>query len=367
MVIKRDIKRRPFSSVALLAGFLSAVSQPGCGGAPTAPTTATAPVAKVHVVRATEGKIARSITLPGYLRAEREVVLVAKVSGYLASIAVDRGDRVKAGDVLAVLEIPEMLADVLKFRAEAQAAELDLRRVTNAGRSAPDLVMPQVVDGARAKSEVAKASLQRIETLLEYAKIVAPFDGIVTRRWVDAGAFLPAAGSGGSATGASVVTLMDLDRVRVEMAVAEPEVPWIREGLPVKVTVAEIAGSEFDGVISRFAYSLDTSTRQMAAEVDLPNLGHVLRPGMVARCRIELESKPGALLLPAETLIAGKSGSFVFVVRDGKAVRLPVKTGFDDGISVEILTGLTAQDRVVGAGRQAITDGQAVEATEVER
>ena len=128
----------------------------------------------VQVVHLKTGEIIRRITLPGNLRAYQEAMLYAKVPGYLKSIAVDRGDWVKANDVLAEIEAPEMLADVAKFKAEADVAELEVKRVNEAVKKAPDLVMPQTVDAARGKSEIAKANLERIETLLGYSKIVAP-------------------------------------------------------------------------------------------------------------------------------------------------------------------------------------------------
>lgn len=356
---------RGWKSLILVSfGVFAVCFLAGCersGGA--AASTASA-VAHVETVRVKQGEIVRTLTLPGNLRAYQEAMLYAKVPGYLKSIAVDRGDWVKANAFLAEIEAPEMLADVAKFKAEVKVAELEVKRVDEAFRKAPDLVIPLTVDTARGKFEIAKANLDRIETLLSYSKITAPFDGVVTKRWVDPGAFIPAATSSSAARSAAVVTLMDFSRVRIDVAIPQPEVPLVKKDLPVTVTVEELPGRVFEGEVTRFAYALDESTKTMMTEIEIPNPDHALRPGMYASCRMTLEKKTDAQLLPAEALITEKNKSFVYCVRDHKAARVPVKTGFDDGITVEILEGLKPNEAVIVAGKQAVTDGQPVNAME---
>lgn len=345
-------------------GILVAGLWAGCDRSPKANASASPSVANVQIVRLKPGEITRRITLPGNLRAYQEATLYAKVAGYLKSITVDRGDWVKANAVLAEIEAPEMLADRAKSQAELDVAQLETKRVSEAAKKAPDLVMPQTVDAARGKYEIARANLGRIETLLNYARIVAPFDGVVIKRWVDIGAFIPAATSSSAARSAAVVTMMDFSRVRIEVAIPEPEVPLVQKDLPVKITVEELPGRVFDGTITRFAYALDESTKTMPTEIEIPNPDHALRPGMYASCQIILEKKTDALLLPAEALVTEKNKSFVFAYRDGKAARVPVKTGFDDGIAVEIREGLKPNEAVIVAGKQSVADGQTVNATE---
>jgi len=355
-------------SSRLLIGYLAVAAglSSGCRSSGGASTSPSAHVPNVQVVRVKLGEIIRSITLPGNIRAYQEATLYAKVPGYLRSIAVDRGDWVKGNDVLAQIEAPEMRADVAKFKAEVGVAEREIQRVNEAFKKAPDLVMPQTVDSARGKYEIAKANLERIETLLAYSKIVAPFDGVVTKRWVDVGAFIPAATSSSAARNAAVVTMMDFSRVRIEVAIPQPEVPLVKNGLPVKVTVEELRDRVFAGKITRFAYALDESTKTMMAEIEIPNPDDVLRPGMYASCQIALESRAEARLIPAEALMMEKHRTFVFSVRGDKATRLPVSVGFDDGISVEILEGLDENEDVIVAGKEAIADGQEVKATEAQ-
>jgi len=319
------------------------------------------PVQTIHLKR---GEIVRRVTLPGNVMAYQEATLYAKVAGYLKTISVDKGDSVKEGDTLAQIEAPEMEADLVKARAEAEAAQIDYKRVTEAQRKASDLVMPQTVDAARAKSGVAVASLQRIETLLSYAKITAPFSGVITKRWVDPGALIPAATSSSAAKSAAVVTLMDFTTVRIDIAVPDTEAPFVKKDLPVKVTVDELPGRTFQGTITRFSYALDESTKTMATEIEIANVDLALRPGMWASVEIELQKKENALLVPAEALVTEKNKNSVFVVRDSKAQKVSVNTGFDDGVNVELLKGCSPGDAVITAGKQSLTDGQKVQATE---
>jgi len=346
-------KLRAIAIIAVLA------AQTGCDWFRSqAPAT---PVQTIHLKR---GEIVRQITLPGNVMAYQEATLYAKVAGYLKTINVDKGDTVKEGDQLAEIEAPEMQADLIKAKAEAEAAQLDYKRVTEAQKKASDLVMPQAVDAAKAKSGVAVASLQRIETLLGYAKITAPFSGVITKRWVDPGALIPAAISSSAAKNAAVVTLMDFSTVRIDMAIPDTEAPLVRKDLPVRVTVDELPGRTFQGAITRFAYALDESTKTMATEVEISNVDLALRPGMWASVEIELQRKENALLVPAEALVSEKNKSSVFVVRDSKAQKVSIATGFDDGVNVEILKGCNPGDAVILAGKQSVTDGQRVQATE---
>jgi len=347
-------------SCAVALSFAALTVQSGCEWfrGPQAPGT---PVQTIHPKR---GEIVRRITLPGNVMAYQEATLYAKVAGYLKTISVDKGDAVKEGDLLAEIEAPEMVADLVKAKAEAEVAQLDYKRVTEAQKKASDLVMPQTVDAAKAKSSVAVAGVQRIEILLSYAKIIAPFSGVITKRWVDPGALIPAPTSGAAAKNAAVVTLMDFSNVRIDVAIPDAEAPLVKKDLPVKVTVNELPGRTFQGTITRFSYALDESTKTMATEIDIPNPDLALRPGMWATIEIELQKKENALLLPAEALVTEKNKNSVFVVRDNKAEKVSITTGFDDGINVEILKGCGPGDSVIVAGKQSVTDGQKVQPTE---
>jgi membrane fusion protein (multidrug efflux system) len=322
------------------------------------------PGVNVTVVRPSRGEISRSVTLPGSVFPYQQATLYARVAGYLKSIRVDRGDPVKAGQLLAEIEVPELLADRTKFVAEAEVARLDLERLDEARQKAPDLVVPQRVDEARGKWQVAKANLERIETLLHYASIVAPFDGVVTRRMVDPGAFLPAATSGSATQTAAVLTLMDFSRVRVQIAVPEQEAAIVHKGCVVRVSPEGLPGRVFEAVVSRISYALDEATRTMLVEAELRNPQGELRPGMYASVEIVLARKLDALLVPSTAVLVEKTGHSVFALQGGTARRVSVKTGVSDGMRTEILEGLRPDQQVILVGKQSLKDGQAVNATE---
>lgn len=329
--------------------------------------TLAAPSLKAADFKATRpqrGEIIRYVTLPGSIKANQQATLYAKIAGYLKSLGVDKGDAVKAGQAIAEIEVPELLADIAKAKAEVEVAEVEYKRVSEAQKKAPDLVMPQTVDDALGKLKVAKASLEHDQTLLGFSKITAPFDGIVTARYVDPGAFIPAATGGSAAQTAAVVTVMDFNTVRVQVAVPELEASLVRARQPVKLTVEGLPGKTFEGTVSRLAYALDDATKTMLVEADLPNPIRELRPGMYAMVKLGVEKHTDALLIPVEALVMEKINAFAFIAADGKAKKAPIKIGFNDGAKVEVLDGLAADAAVILVGKTTLTDGQAVNVTE---
>jgi RND family efflux transporter MFP subunit len=323
------------------------------------------PAADVKTVRPQRGEIIRYVTLPGSIRANQQATLYAKVAGYLKSLNVDKGDRVQVGQVLGEIEVPELLADLAKFKAEWDIADLDYGRAVMAHEKSPDLVMPQSVDAAKAKALMAKANLERTQTLLSYAKITAPFAGIVTARFVDPGAFIPSATSGSAAQTAAIVTLADFNSVRAQVALPEVESALAQVGQPVKFSVEGLAGKTFEAKISRMSYALDDATKTMLIEADLPNPDLRLRPGMYATSKVGVEKHTDTLLIPSEALVMEKANAFAFVTDGGKAKKTAIKIGFNDGTKVEVLAGLTASEAVILVGKLTLADGAAVNVTEV--
>src|SRR5688572_9782931 len=191
--------------------------------APASTPGAAPATAQVQVTSPRRGDIHRFVTLPGTLRANQQVTLHAKVAGYLKSIAVDKGDKVKAGQLLAEIEMPEIVAERAKYEAELKIAKLESDRLQTARAKAPDLITPTATDTAAGRLAMAQAELAHNETLLRYSKISAPFDGVVTMRYVDPGAFVPAATAGTNPAAAAIVTVMDYSTIRVRVAVPEIE------------------------------------------------------------------------------------------------------------------------------------------------
>ena len=315
----------------------------------------------VKLATAKRADIHRWISLPGTLKANQQATLYAKVAGYLTKVAVDKGDSVKADQLLGELEVPELLADAKRYDADVKIAQIDLARLLEAQKKAPDLVLPQALDKARAASDVARANLERTNTLLGFAKITAPFPGVITARFVDNGAFVPAATSG-SAQNAAIFTVMDYTTVRAQVAVPELEALSIRAGLPVKIGFEAIPGKTFDATVSRAAGALDEATRTMLAEADMPNPDGTFRPGMYANVKIAVEKHTGVVVIPVEALAMEKTNAFVFKIADGKAKKTALKLGFNDGASAEVIEGLGDGESVIVVGKGTFTDGQPVKA-----
>ncbi len=350
----------PAGAGAVLLGVLCGCDRGGVASSPAK----TEPLLEVKTVHPFRGAIIRNVTLPGEIKAYQQATLYAKVAGYLKTITVDKGDRVKEGDLIADIEVPEMLADLARYKAEVKVAELDYKRLSESQKKLPDLVVPQTVDNAKGKLDVAQASLERTETLLGFAKITAPFSGIVTKRMVDPGAFIPAATSGSAAQNAAIVTVTDFNRVRVQVAVPELETSLVAADQPVKLTVDGLPGRTFDGKVTRFSYALDDASKTMLAEIELPNPKLELRPGMYAIVKIGIEQKEDALLVPVDALVAERAGAFVIIINENKAKKTSVQTGFNDGSNAEIVSGVKPDQPVILVGKRPLSDGQAVNVSE---
>jgi RND family efflux transporter MFP subunit len=346
------------SAPASIAGLALCALLTACGRQPAPPPVAAAPAApaEVHVTRLGKGSITRSVVLPAQVLPDQQATLYAKVSGYLQAINVDKGDRVKAGEVLARIEVPELLAARAKQQAELKTAEAEYGRLEQSLRRAPDLVVPQMVDQARGRMEIARATLDESETMLKYATVTAPFDGVVTQRFVDPGALIQA----GTSNGAALLTLMNFDKVRLQVAVPEAEATRVSVGQPVSVGTDAMAGRNFEGKVARFSYALDAASRTMMAEVSLANAQLLLRPGMLVTAKLGIERHEGVPVLPAEAIVMEKANAFVYAVVAGKAAKRPVKLGFTDGKQAEVLDGVKPEDEIILAAQSPVSDGQAV-------
>jgi membrane fusion protein, multidrug efflux system len=258
--------------------------------------------------------------------------------------------------VLARIEIPELAAARARREAELRAASSDYERLQKALAQTPDLVVPDTVDQARGRFEVARASLTESETLLGYATITAPFSGVITQRYVDPGALIQAGN-----TSSAIVSLMDFSTVRLQVAVPEIEAARVAVGQPVRVTTDNLPGRQFDGQVTRFTYALDPANRTMLVEALLKNPDLGLRPGMLVTVKLGIEHKEQATLMPVEALVPERSNNFAYTVEGNKAVKHAIKVGFNDGKNVEVLDGLKPGDSIILAGKLKLSDGQPVQ------
>ena len=323
------------------------------------------------VIRPQRGDIIRSITLPGDLVGLYQSTLYAKVTGYLKSISVDKGDWVKNGQVLAEIEVPELQQRLARAQADLEVQHLTYQRLEQVWKSDPRLVARQEVDIAQGKYFEAKAQTDELEAMVSYTRIVAPFDGVITGRFVDPGALIKAGGEQttsapdqGSAhpTGGTspVLSLALIDTMRTYVYVPQDAVASIRRGMPAKLTLPDLPGRSFQGYIARYSNSLDLGTRTMLTEIDLKNPRHELYPGMYANVTLELERHRDALKLPESAIGDSPAGKYVMIAQDGKLRRQDVTVGINTGKSAEIVRGLGGGETVVATLDPSIVPDEVV-------
>lgn len=312
-------------------------------------------VAEVQVAKPARQDLRYSVTLPANIAPWYQTTLYAKVSGYLKWIGADKGDRVKKGQTLALIDAPEIEEQYRQAVADFKIKKLTYERLANVWKENPDVIAKQDVDAAEAAYEGARHLMEQRSALRDYTKVRAPYDGMITARFADPGALIQVATS--SATGAiPLFTIMDLDTVRVYTNVPQEDVPLVKVGTPAIVRVKELPGREFTGSVTRTTLALDPSTRTMLAEIDLPNQDHALQPGSFAEVTLTLRQSPGALVVPAGAILRNGAPS-VFIAEQGHAKQVPIRTGISDGRWVEVVEGLTGTEDVVVVGKTKLIDG----------
>lgn len=339
----------------------------------------------VSAVRVTRSDLARSVTLAAELQPFQQIDLHAKVAGYVRSIRVDVGDHVKAGDVIAILEIPELDDDLKRASAGTRGAREELKRaeahydevhsgsqrLLKVAKERPNLVAQQDIDSATAEDAAAAAAVasarqhveeseaneSRMHTMVAYSRITAPFDGVVTHRYADVGALIQA-GTSSNTQAMPVVSLAEDKRLRLSFPVPESAVAFISGKTSVNVNVPTV-GRTFAARVARYSAAVDRATRTMRTEVDVRNDDLRLTPGMYASVTIALEERKGALSLPVEALTAGKA---MAIRTDGSLEERTVRTGLEAPERVEVLDGLAEGDLVVLGGRSRLRPGDRVAA-----
>jgi membrane fusion protein, multidrug efflux system len=342
------------------AGAPPAASRPAdseyVAGQETMTPTTTTPV-DVQVVKPIRRDIAYSVTLPANVAPHFQATLYAKVSGYLKWIGPDKGDWVKKHDVVAIIDAPEVEEQYHQAVADYKIKKLTYERLAKVWAENPDVIAKQDVDVAQATYEGAKHQMEQREALRDYTKVRAPFAGIITARFADPGALIQIATS--SATGAiPLFTLMDIETVRIYANVPQEDAHLVKPGATDAVlTVKELGGRTFHGVVTRSTFALDPSTRSLLVEVDLPNPDHALQPGTFGELTLLLNKKPNALVLPLSSIVSNGKGKSVFLVDQGRAKSVAVKTGITEGKWTEITEGLTGGEEVVVVGKSKLMDG----------
>lgn len=299
----------------------------------------------------------RTMELPATIHGFVETPIYAKIAGYLKTISVDRGDRVKEGQVLARLESPELDQQVANARASYNLRALTNQRTQELVKQA--LIAEQNADESRAAMLQAKATLDQLEAMQNYKVIRAPFAGVVTARHVDPGALVPQATA--PANSNPIIALATLSPVRVYADVPQSAAPFIQNGDPATVTVTEYPGREFKGAVTRHPDALSPVTRTMLTEVDIPNEDLALMPGMYAKVAFHIAVPAGVPLVPDDALVFQDGKVYVPVVRDNRLHLAPVILGYDDGRLVEVREGVGNDDLIAINMGQSVHDGEVVQ------
>ena len=357
----------------------------------------------VTVAKATFENMSRRIVLTAEFRPYQEIDVMAKIAGYVKKVYVDVGDRVHEGQVLALIEVPEMADDQAKAQSvfsrsqaelarskdELQRAEsshkiahLSYTRLADVAKEKQGLIAQQEIDDAQSKDLVAEAQVnaskssvsaaeqqvqvslaevQKTKTLLDYTRVTAPFAGVVTRRYADTGSMIQA-GTSSSTQAMPLVKLSQNSLLRLILPVPESAVPTVHVGQEVEVRVATL-GRSFPGRVARFSERVSAATRTMDTEVDVPNPDMVLIPGMYAEANLTLDRRTNVLSIPIVAVDLGgdeTSGQVAVVTPENRIEIRRIQLGPESETKIEVRSGLREGDLVVTSNRSALRSGQEV-------
>ena len=310
-------------------------------------------VLHVLVISPSGGGAGQPLTLPGTLQGRVEAQIYARTSGYVKAWFKDIGAAVRKGDLLAVLDIPEVNRQVDEAAANYELARIAFERWTRL--RAQDAVAQQELDEKTGAFRQAEAVLKRLREQLAYGRVLAPFDGVVTRRNLNVGDLVNA---GGAATPA-LFTISQVHQLHLYLYVPQDRAAQVRVGDPVDVVALDRPERHIAARVARTAGAIDQGTGTLQIDVELANADRALLPGSSVQALLRLRPTD-RWLLPTNTLLFGAAGSQVALVRDGHVLRQAVELGTDYGRLVEVRSGLAAQDRVIVNPPDSVVSGQAV-------
>lgn len=325
----------------------------------------------VMVIHPKRGAPQQEIILPGDMQPYTDAQIYARTNGYLKRWQVDIGAHVKAGQLLAEIDTPEIDQQLEQARADLATAEANLRLAEITATRYKDLlktesVAQQDVDNAtgslearRTTVESAKSNVRRLEQMQSFKKIYAPFDGLITARNTDIGALIDSGSSGGPAR--ELFHIAAVKQLRVYVNVPQVYSPLIRPGLRAELALSEYPGRRFEGTLVRNSGSIDNTTRTLLTEIDVNNPLGELRPGSYVEVHLKLPTSVTTFTLPINAVIFRAAGMQVATVKDGKTIALiPITPGRDFGTEMEILAGLKGDESVVINPSDSLANGQAV-------
>ncbi|HEV2211456.1 MAG TPA: efflux RND transporter periplasmic adaptor subunit [Verrucomicrobiae bacterium] len=362
-------------SLAILAAISFPILRALSRTTPAAVTAeATAAPPSVAVTRVTREDLYLEDPIPAEFRPYVEDELHAKVSGYVQDMLVDFGDHVKAGQLLATLDVPELhdeldraLSAQRKAEADYTDAHIIYTRLLGVQKQNPALIPQQDIDTAAAKDHMteaaiaeAKAEVERYQTLVGYTRITAPFDGVITKRYVDPGALVQA-GTASDTQSLPVVRVSDNYLLRLDFPVSVEYVREVHDGEPVQVRVESLGGKEFTGKITRSTQRVNDDTRTMIAEIEVANPKLELVPGMYAKVLFKYEQRPQAVAIPIEAVPPGQTSTVYVVNSQDQIEERSVTLGLQTPTKYEVVAGLKPGEQVLIAGRSTVQVGEKVE------
>jgi len=312
---------------------------------------------RVLVVPLKQTSSITSLDLPGSVHGYIETPVYAKVAGYMKTIRVDKGDRVRKGDVIAIIESPETDSQVANTLANYKLQAVTDRRYQYLLENG--VIAQQDADNQHALMLQSWASYQQALAYQRYEVVRAEFDGIITARYVDPGALIPQVTSPSTAN--PIVAMATLSPLRVYANAPQSVSPFVHDGDAAAVTITEFPGRKFIGTVTRHPDALDQTTRTMLVEVDLPNHDLSLLPGMYADVQLSTGEGAGALLVPDDALIFRHDKIFVPTVRNGRLHLAAVNLGHDDGYRVEATGDIHSGDLIAMNVGESAHDGEAVQ------
>jgi len=378
--------------VRLLAYLLCSIGFAGCGnrGAGQPEKTAVPPAAPpIDVVRVVQQSTNVMLEMPGQLDPYETVAVYPRVTGFVKSIRVDLGSRVRRGELMAELEAPELVAQRAEAQSKLQAAEAQLggaRAKTDADTSTFEHLkaasaIPGVVAGndvvtaqktveadqsqiaaAEQTAEAARQAVRSIAQLEDYLNVTAPFDGVITERNVHPGTLVGP--NSGPAAPVPMLRVMHIDRLRLVVPVPEAYTADVPSGATIAFSVSAYPGQTFSGKVARVAQAVDVKTRTMAVELDVLNKDLRLAPGTFCQVTWPVRRGSPSLFVPAGSVGSTTDRTFVIRVRNGKTEWVDVKTGLASGPLVEVFGELQAGDQVAARGTDEVKPGLEVEIRE---
>ena len=401
-IVRSQTVLKCFSACLIVAAGIGLISCDKGDLAQAGPARSSqASLPSVAIAKVVRKPIARYLTVSSELVPFQEIDVFAKESGFVSKLYVDYGSHVKAGQVMAVLEIPELQAllqedqasiksmsdqvthaehELGRIQAQHKIVHLQYNRLNSVANSRPGLVAQQEVDEAQGKDLAAEAQVEETKSALQvaqsqlsvaqskmahdqalydYSKIKAPFTGIVTQRYANYGTLLQA-GTSSSTQAMPLVKLSQQDRFRLVIPVPESYVRYIKIGDPVKLRVPSL-DRDFPGKVTRFSVDVGAATRTMHTEVDVPNPEGVLIPGMYAEATLALDKRGNALVVPIQAVSQGTDRATVLVIDEANKVQeRQITLGIQTENDAEVLSGLREGDQVVISDKSGLRPGEAV-------